>query len=118
MAEKKIAKKTAEAAKKTVKKTVKKETAAVKKTAKATREKAAATAKKVAEALTPDKTAVYVQYLGQEFAMKEILAKAKEAYIAAGSVAGPVRTLDLYVKPEDFAAYYVVNGDATGSVDL
>ena len=29
-----------------------------------------------------------------------------------------IQTLELYVKPEDQAVYYVVNGAGTGKVDL
>ena len=68
--------------------------------------------------LTPDKTTVYVQYLGREFDTDELLAQVKENYIAAGSPAGAVKTISLYVKPEDNAAYYVINDTETGAISL
>ncbi len=120
---KKKVKETAKAAKKTtgeVKKSVKKTTKTVKESepVKKAAGKVTKVGKQVSELLTPDKTAVYVQYLGHEYDTRNLLARAKEAYIASDSPAGPVRTLDLYVKPEDNAAYYVINGECTGSVEL
>ncbi len=106
-----------EEAKKKVKataKTAKKKSSEVKKAA----GKVTKAGKQVAELLTPDKTSVYVQYLGHEYDTKELTARAKAAYVASDSPAGPVRTLDLYVKPEDNAAYYVINGESTGSIEL
>ncbi len=29
-----------------------------------------------------------------------------------------MKSMDLYVKPEDGAAYYVINGDVTGKVEF
>ena len=89
-----------------------------KKAAESASRKATELGKQALELLTPDKATVYVQYLGREFDTKELLALAKEAYIAEGSPAGPVRSINLYVKPEDNAAYYVINDSSTGSILL
>lgn len=35
-----------------------------------------------------------------------------------GHRASSIKTLDLYVKPEDGAAYYVINGKETGKIEL
>ncbi|MGN0384016.1 MAG: DUF6465 family protein [Eubacterium sp.] len=65
------------------------------------------------------KATVYVQYLGKEFEAKAVLDAAKSAYIKeTGAKEADIKTIDLYIKPEDNAAYYVVNGKSAGSVAL
>ena len=111
---KKVTKKAAEETKKVTKKAA----AGTKKATKTAKSTATKIGKQVAEFLTPDKTTVYIQYLGREFDTREIFAKVKQNYIDAGSPDGAVKNMDLYVKPEDNAAYYVINGAYTGSVEL
>lgn len=65
--------------------------------------KAEAPAKKAAKK-TAAKASVYVQYAGSEKSVDEIVEAAK----AAATVA--VKEITVYVKPEDNAAYYVING--------
>ena len=124
---KKEVEKKAKAATKAVKKTTTEAKKTVEKKAKAAKEsttvkkastKVAKVGKQVAELLTPDKTTVYVQYLGNEYDTKELIARAKQVYVDGGSVAGAVKKIDLYVKPEDNAAYYVINDESTGSIEL
>ena len=103
----KEAKKKASSARKTTKDAAKKATKTTKKAAKA-----------VAEAIIPDKTAVYVQYAGREFDTQALLAEAKKIYLEQDSPYGPVGTINLYVKPEDNAAYYVINDAFTGAISL
>lgn len=59
------------------------------------------------------KSAVYVQFAGKEFAEKDLVDAAKKAYVALGNKASDIKTLDVYVKPEESAAYYVVNGEGS-----
>ena len=61
------------------------------------------TAKKAADAT------VYIQFAGQEIAAKDILEAAKKAFAEANKDV-EIKTIELYVKPEEGAAYYVVNG--------
>lgn len=85
--------------------------------------KAAAEPKKAPARKAPVKKAVkaetqatvYVQYAGNERAINDLVAEAKAAYLAAGHKEEDIKTLDVYVKPEESAAYYVVNG--VGSED-
>ena len=42
--------------------------------------------------------------------------QAKAAYAAENTEA--VKEIELYVKPEEKKAYYVVNGSVSGSIDL
>ena len=98
-------------------KTVKKETAkaadkaktAVKKTA----EKAAAkkpAAKKEIEAT------VSVQFSGKSYTTEELVAIAKDVWkYDLKQKASDFKSVELYVKPEENQAYYVINGEHTGS---
>ncbi|MCR5143267.1 MAG: DUF6465 family protein [Ruminococcus sp.] len=56
-----------------------------------------------------------------EFADKQVdvdaVAEACRADFKANSK-GHIRTINVYIKPEDNAAYYVVNGKVNGKVDL
>ena len=61
------------------------------------------------------KTALYVQYEGKEVSEKDLIAAEKKAYTKLGNKASDIKSLDIYVKPEEGVAYYVVNG--TGSDD-
>jgi len=54
---------------------------------------------------------------GRQLAVEELTARAKEAYLAENPAA-EIESLELYVKPEENAAYYVVNGDASPSYKL
>lgn len=97
----------------------KKETAA-KKTATAKKEtvKKAAPAKKTA-AKTAMKQETYFQFGGLEITQSEIVEKAKEAFTAdTGKALKDIKTLNVYVKPEDLAVYYVVNDEFTGKISL
>ena len=98
--------KVAEAPKKEEAKTVAKKAPAKKAPAKTT------TAKK--EVVTE----TYIQYAGQETLTSEILAKVKAAYVAEGHKESAIKSVKLYVKPEDSAVYYVINEKAVGVVSL
>lgn len=76
-------------------------------------------AKKVGETLSGRETAVkvFVEFEGRQLAAEELAERAKEAYLAENP-AVEIRTLELYVKPEESAAYYVVNGEASPAFKL
>ena len=40
------------------------------------------------------------------------------SFVAEGHRAGCIKTLNIYVKPEEYKAYYVINDKFFGSVDL
>ena len=46
------------------------------------------------------------------------LKRVKEAWTAAGNKAADLKEIAVYVKPEEEAIYYVVNGDVTGKVEF
>ena len=97
-------------AKKTATKTPAK-TAEKKTTAKATTKATA----KTTRATTPVET-VKVQFGGDEYDFAEIK-KAVEADYKS-KFKGKVKTIEFYIKPEDKAVYYVINGDFSDKIEL
>lgn len=89
---------------------------AVKKTAKETAASVKKTAKKEYTKAALKET--YIQADGREYKESEILAKVEQAYVEAGNKLTSMKSLQLYIKPEDGAAYYVINKDITGKVEL
>ena len=100
-----------------------KATAAAK--AKAEKAAAVAAAKAKAEKTTVRKRTVgarktvapevklYVQYQGKQISQEEAVEAVKAAWTGE-----TIKTLELYVKPEDGAVYYVINGSETGKVNF
>lgn len=122
------------AKKETVKKTTVKKTAAAKKEpAKRTRTAAAKkeTAKKTAAAKKepvakrpyttrrPSKVEVTLELAGNSHTQDSLVQSAKDVWVYdLGRDVKDFKTLELYIKPEDNAVYYVVNGEVTGSFAL
>ena len=98
-----------------VKPTVEKAVKATRKTAaKATEKVKKTAAKAVGAEVSP---VVYVQYQGEEEKIEDLVAAAKAAF-AAEHARTKVTDLKLYIKPEERAAYYVVNEKFAGRVDF
>ena len=72
-------------------------------------EKAPAVRKHAAAKKTEVK--LYVQYQGKQISQEEAVEAVKAAWNGEA-----IQTLELYVKPEDGAIYYVVNGTESGKV--
>ena len=93
-------------------------TEAVKAVATETAKAAVETVKAAAETVkeTVKATAeVYFQYLGKEFASKDLVSDVKKAWIEmTGKKEEDIQDVKVYVKPEENKAYYVVNGEAEG----
>ena len=104
------------AAKKT---TAKKATAAKTTAAKKTAAKKTTTTKKTAAKKAEIKTEMYLQFAGKEYSQEEILQKVKDiwTYDLHQNV-DDIKDVQLYLKPEESAAYYVVNGVESGKVVL
>lgn len=64
------------------------------------------------------KTAVTVQFGGQEVSMDTVVENVKKAFEAEGNKVSAIKDLQVYVKPEEYAAYYVINQDITGKINL
>jgi len=73
-------------------------------------------AKKTAPKAEAKKETVVLQFAGKEFAMDAVVEAAKADFKANNK--GCVRSINVYVKPEEDAAYFVVNGKVTGKVEL
>ncbi len=82
-------------------------------------EKTKTSVKRAAAKATAGETApvVYVQYQGAEEKVEDLVAAAKAAFAAEHSRT-KVSDLKLYIKPEERAAYYVVNEKFAGRVDF
>ena len=61
---------------------------------------------------------VYLQFAGEQWCTSALTEQAKAAYVAEGHRASGIKRLELYVKPEDGKAYFVINEKFEGSVDL
>ena len=64
------------------------------------------------------KTALYVEFAGKQTLDKDLVAKVKELWTAEGNKVKDINTLSLYVKPEESAAYYVINEEVSGKIEL
>ena len=74
------------------------------------------TAKKaVKEELKPE---VFIQYQGREAMVADAIDKAKAEFVADGHRVSTIKSLQVYLKPEEDAAYYVINHKFAGRVDL
>ena len=104
------------AAKKT---TAKKATAAKTTAAKKTAAKKTTATKKAAAKKAEIKTEMYLQFSGKEYSQEEILQKVKDIWTYdLNNNVDDIKDVQLYLKPEESAAYYVVNGNTTGKVVL
>jgi len=64
------------------------------------------------------KTSLFVEYQGLQVSEKDIVAKIKEIWVIDGNKIKDIKDLKLYVKPEEFMAYYVINDDISGKIEL
>ena len=87
----------------------------VEKVAAETKAAAEKVAKKATTRTTAPKATVTVEAAGRQFDISAIADKAVAAYKAMNEKAA-VKTVDVYVKPEEGVAYYVINGE--GSADF
>ncbi|MDY3249287.1 MAG: DUF6465 family protein [Candidatus Choladocola sp.] len=65
------------------------------------------------------KETVYLQYLGKEINEADLMKQVKEIWTKQlKKKAGDLKSVTLYLKPEENMAYYVINDDVTGSIEL
>jgi len=57
-----------------------------------------------------------VEYHGKQVEEKTIIAAVKKAWTKSGNKVGDIKTMNLYIKPEEGSVYYVINGSETGKV--
>lgn len=56
----------------------------------------------------------YIQYAGYQFQVEAIVERVKQAYVAEGHRTSSIHSLQVYIKPEEGVAYYVINGKSEG----
>ncbi len=115
----KAVEKTTEKVEKAVEKTTEKvaeKAAEVKDTVKKTTAKAAKEAKPAKK--EPVKPEIIVQYQNSEVDTAAVEERVKAQFVAEGHKAGFIRKLNIYIKPEEYSAYYVINDKFSGRVDL
>lgn len=106
----------AAAKKETVKKSTEKKTAE-KKAPKATAKKE--TTKKETRKKAEIKTEMHVQFADQSLTQDDLVKIAKDVWkYDLNQKVGDLKSLELYVKPEERKAYYVMNKDFTGSFGI
>ena len=61
---------------------------------------------------------ICVQFGGQEIMAKDIVEKAKQDYVADGHRESSIKSVRVYIKPEENMAYYVVNDKFKGEMPV
>ncbi len=61
---------------------------------------------------------IIFQYREYEASMDAVTERVKSHYYAKGHAHGSIESIQIYVKPEDFTAYYVINDGVVGKVNL
>lgn len=69
-------------------------------------------AKKAPAKKADPKACVVIEFAGKQTVAKDVLDKAVKAYEAAHKGV-EIKTIEVYVKPEENVAYYVVNGEGS-----
>ncbi|MDO4322064.1 MAG: DUF6465 family protein [Lachnospiraceae bacterium] len=115
----KAAKKVTRKAVKAVGETVAEAAGKVEKKAEEVRSEAKKAVAKKAVAKKAVKETVYLQYLGKEINKDDLMKAVKEVWTKQmKKKAGDLKSVTLYLKPEEDMAYYVINDEVTGSIEL
>ena len=64
------------------------------------------------------KTSIVVQAHDREVSMEEAIERATEDWCKSGNDRADLKEIAVYVKPEEAAIFYVINGRATGRVSF
>ena len=76
-------------------------------------------ARKAAPAKKAVKETVYLQYLGKEINADELMKAVKDIWTKQlKNKAADLKSVSLYLKPEENMAYYVINDEVTGNIAL
>ena len=74
--------------------------------------------KRTAKAAPEKVEEMVLQYQEWEWNLAAVKEKVLAAYAGEGHRVSAVRKLAIYLKPEEYKAYYVINDKATGDIDL
>lgn len=61
------------------------------------------------EPITAADEKIFLQYEGREIVLDNILEKVKQEFILEGHNATDIKSIRLYLKPQENAAYYIIN---------
>lgn len=100
------------------KEAAKKEAAESEPAAKAAKKPAAKSKKAPKEPVVPELILEYNDKGEQKADMADVIAKIKAAYVAEGHRESSIKALRVYLKPQDWKAYYVINNKIEGQIDL
>lgn len=65
------------------------------------------------------KAEIFLQFAGKEYSQEEIIQKVKDIWTYdLNKDVSEIKEIQIYLKPEEFAAYYVVNGVESGKIVL
>ena len=64
------------------------------------------------------KPGIVLQFQGSETTVDEAVEKIKAQFVAEGHRVSTIKDLQVYLKPEEAAAYYVINQKFAGRIDL
>lgn len=71
-----------------------------------------------AAAATDVSPEVILQYRGYEVNIEALTERIRAHYYSKGFKKGTIKDMQIYMKPEDFTAYYVINDGVVGKVNL
>lgn len=74
--------------------------------------------KAVVEMVKEVKPEVMIQFRHYEVDMEDVTRRVKEDFEVRGNRGVEIKKIQIYVKPEDFTAYYVINDGEAGKVNL
>lgn len=61
---------------------------------------------------------IIIQYAGTEINANDFVTKVQEIWVSWGHKLSSIKSLKLYIKPEEKAIYFVINEKETGKIDL
>ena len=64
------------------------------------------------------KTDFVVEYAGKQIQDKDIVASVKKEWTNSGHKISDIKSMELYIKPEESAVYYVINKNETGKIEV
>ena len=73
------------------------------------------TIKEIVKVIVPE---VFIQFAGTELDAHSIIEQIKADWFNAGNNENTIESIKVYIKPEENAAYYVINETETGKIDL
>ena len=62
------------------------------------------------------KVKTVIEYYGKQVDEKDVIASVKKVWTKKGNKIGDIKTMELYIKAEEAAVYYVINGTESGAV--